>query len=122
MNIRPVRTEEDLTWALGEVEAYFVNQPDKGSEDAVRFEILADLIRAYEALHWAIEEPAEDVRKKLVYRGVTYADQASLRAAIKTDHTARMLKRKSGPISSSGRWVSRFNASAKRARRPLKAG
>ena len=122
MNIRPIRTEEDLTWALAEVEPYFLNEPAKDSEDAVRFEVLADLIRAYEALHWSIgqsEVPAA-ADQRYLYRGVAYTDRASVRTAIRTGHAGKMLRRKSDLMSaSSGRFVVR---PARRARRALKTG
>jgi antitoxin component HigA of HigAB toxin-antitoxin module len=122
MNIRPIRTEEDLTWALAEVEPYFLNEPQKGSEDAARFEILSDLIRAYEALHWNLAQSEQEAGKPVVYRGVTYSDQASLRSAVRTEHIARVLKRKGGLMTSSGRLISRSAGSARRGRRAAKAG
>ena len=57
MNIRPIKTEDDLTWALAEVEPYFVNEPEPGTVEAARFDILVGLIQGYEAQHWAIEAP-----------------------------------------------------------------
>ncbi len=32
MDIRPIRTEADYEWALAEVEQYFVNEPEAGTE------------------------------------------------------------------------------------------
>ena len=49
MDIRPIRTETDLTWALAEIEPYFDSQPEPGTADADRFDVLATLIAAYEA-------------------------------------------------------------------------
>ncbi len=46
--IRPIRTQADLDWALGEIEPYFDAPPAPGSEEADRFDILSDLIEAYE--------------------------------------------------------------------------
>ena len=51
MNIRPIRTEDDYQIALGELEAYFENEPAIGSEEGDRFEVLATLVEAYEAKH-----------------------------------------------------------------------
>lgn len=48
-NIRPIRTNEDLEWAIAEVAVYFDNPPQKGSVDADRFDVLSDLIEAYES-------------------------------------------------------------------------
>lgn len=49
MDIRPIRTEEDYDWALTEIAPYFDDIPEKGTPDADRFDVLADLISAYEA-------------------------------------------------------------------------
>ncbi len=56
-NIRPIRTEDDLTWALSEIEAYFVTPPAPGTAEADRFDVLTDLIESYEDRHHAIETP-----------------------------------------------------------------
>ena len=45
-NIRPIRNEADLTWALAEVEPYFIAPPRPGTPDADRFDVLTDLIAA----------------------------------------------------------------------------
>jgi len=55
MNIRPIRTEADYDWALGEIEPYFAYEPAPGTPEAERFDALATLIEAYEARAWAIE-------------------------------------------------------------------
>jgi HTH-type transcriptional regulator / antitoxin HigA len=55
MDVRPIRTEADYRWALAEIEQYFEREPARGTPEADRFEVLADLIEAYEARHWAIE-------------------------------------------------------------------
>jgi len=49
MDIKPIRTEEDYDWALAEIAAYFDDIPEKGTPDADRFDVLADLVSAYEA-------------------------------------------------------------------------
>lgn len=48
MDIRPIRTQTDLEWALDQIAPYFEHPPQKGSQDADRFDILADLIEAFE--------------------------------------------------------------------------
>lgn len=53
INIRAIKTEADYDWAIAEIAQYFDNEPKPGSEDADRFAVLADLIEAYEAKHWA---------------------------------------------------------------------
>lgn len=56
-NIRPIRTEDGYDRALGEVARYFANQPEPGTPDANRFDLLSDLIEVYEDKHWPIEAP-----------------------------------------------------------------
>jgi len=51
MDVRPLRTEQDYEWALREVARYFESQPAPGSEDGDRFEVLATLLKDYEATH-----------------------------------------------------------------------
>ncbi|ACA15674.1 conserved hypothetical protein [Methylobacterium sp. 4-46] len=48
LDVRHIRNEDDYAWALGQVEAYFDNEPTPGTPDAERFEILSTLISAYE--------------------------------------------------------------------------
>lgn len=55
MDIRPIRTEEDYDWALSEIAPYFDDIPNQGTPEADRFDILADLITAYERKHHSIE-------------------------------------------------------------------
>lgn len=56
MDIRPIRSDGDLEWALGEVAPYFDNPPVQGSADADRFDVLSDLIEAYENRHFPAAE------------------------------------------------------------------
>ncbi len=56
-NIRPVRTEDDYNWALAEITKYFENEPETGSPDGERFDVLATLIEAYEDKHYPISAP-----------------------------------------------------------------
>ena len=57
MEIRKIRTESDYDWALAEIEQYFEHEPEPGTPEAERFEVLASLIAAYEAEHWPIDPP-----------------------------------------------------------------
>ncbi|MCB1384791.1 MAG: helix-turn-helix domain-containing protein [Nitratireductor sp.] len=70
-NIRPIRTEADYDWALAEIERYFDWQPEQGTPEADRFDVLACLIEAYEARYWAIEapDPIDAIRQVLELRG-----------------------------------------------------
>ena len=57
-DIRPIRNEDDYTWALSEIEQYFESEPDPGTPEGDRFDLLALVIEDYERKHWAIE-PAD---------------------------------------------------------------
>jgi len=63
-NIRPIRTEGDYRWAIAEITRYFENEPEVGSPDGDRFDVLADLIEAYENKHYPIEplDPVETIK------------------------------------------------------------
>jgi HTH-type transcriptional regulator/antitoxin HigA len=76
MNIHPIRTKADYKRALREVSAYFDNEPEPGSEDGDRFEILVTLVEAYEAKHFAIEapDPIEAIRFRMEQGGLTVKD------------------------------------------------
>lgn len=76
MNIHPIRTKTDYKRALREVSAYFNNEPEPGSEDGDRFEILTTLVEAYEAKHFPIEapDPIEAIRFRMEQGGLTIKD------------------------------------------------
>ena len=73
MNIRPIRTESDYKAALREVSAYFDNEPEPGTEDGDRFEILLTLIEVYEAKQFPVElpDPIEAIKFRMDQDGVT---------------------------------------------------
>lgn len=60
-NIRPIKTDEDYRWALSEVERYFDAEPDVGTPDGDRFDVLSTLIDAYEAQNWSIPNPKDPI-------------------------------------------------------------
>ena len=76
MNIRPVRTEEDYKAALQELSAYFDTEPEPGTEEADRFEILITLVEAYEAKRFPIDspDPVEAIRFRMEQAGLTVKD------------------------------------------------
>lgn len=93
-NIRPLRTEADYDWALREIERYFDDEPKPGTPEADRFDVLADLIEAYEARHWPIEpaDPIEAIEFKMESAGLTQADLARLLGS--RARASEVLKRK----------------------------
>ena len=76
MKIHPIRTKSDYKRALREVSAYFDKEPEPGSEDGDRFEILATLVEAYESKHFPIEapDPIEAIRFRMEQGGLTVKD------------------------------------------------
>jgi HTH-type transcriptional regulator/antitoxin HigA len=80
MDIRPIRNDDDLAWALAEVESYIVSDPAAGTPDGDRFDVLVQLIEAYEAKHHAIEplDPVSFLRAHMENTGRTQADLAQV--------------------------------------------
>lgn len=80
MEIRPIRTETDYELALREIEPYFDREPEPGSPEADRFDVLATLIEAYEREHWPIDppDPVEAIRYCMERQGYTQSDLAAL--------------------------------------------
>ncbi|MGV0954061.1 MAG: hypothetical protein ACOYBR_07095 [Fluviibacter sp.] len=64
MDIRSIHTEDDYKAALRELSAYFENEPEPGTQDGDRFEILLTLVEAHEAKHYPVDQ-AGLVRKDL---------------------------------------------------------
>ncbi len=80
MDIHPIRTEADYDAALAEIEQYFDREPEPGSAEADRFDVLAALIAAYERVHWPIEplDPIEAILYCMEQRGYTQSELAAL--------------------------------------------
>lgn len=76
MNIRPIRTEVDYKAALREVSAYFDNEPEPGTEDGDRFDILLTLIEHYEAQQFPVDlpDPIEAIKFRMEQEGLTAKD------------------------------------------------
>ena len=79
-NIRAIRTEADYDWALEEIAAYFENEPEPGTPEAERFDVLADLIESYEAKYWSIEapDPIDALVLTLEMKGLKQSDLAAV--------------------------------------------
>jgi HTH-type transcriptional regulator/antitoxin HigA len=79
-NIRPIRSDDDLKWAIAEINPYFDKPPEKGTPEADRFDVLADLIEAYENRNFPIDEPepVEFLKRFMEMTGRTQGDLAEL--------------------------------------------
>lgn len=93
-NIRPIRNEADYQWALKEVSLYFENEPALGTAEADRFDVLADLIEAYENRYWPIGDldPITLIKAHMDNSGRTPDELAELLGS--TDIAADVLARK----------------------------
>ncbi|SER57513.1 Antitoxin component HigA of the HigAB toxin-antitoxin module, contains an N-terminal HTH domain [Faunimonas pinastri] len=78
MDVRPIRTEEDLRWALGEIERLWEAEP--GTEEGDRLDVLTTLVSAYEDEHCAIPEadPVDVIRGYMEDRDLSQKDLAEL--------------------------------------------
>ena len=76
MDIRPIRTEEDYQATLREVSAFFDDEPELGSPEGDRFEVLLTLLEAYEAKHFPIDlpDPVEAIQFRMEQGGLTPRD------------------------------------------------
>ncbi len=80
MDIRPIKTEADYDWALKEIEQYFDHEPEMGSPESQRFDVLASLIEHYESQAWPIDlpDPVEAIRYRMEQGSYTQADLSRL--------------------------------------------
>ncbi len=80
MDVRPIRTEAEYDAALKEIARYFENQPDTGTAEADRFDLLAMVIENYEREHWPIEspDPVSAIKYHMEVSGLRQADLANL--------------------------------------------
>jgi len=79
--IRPLRSEADYDAALEQIERYFENEPEPGTPEADRFDLLALVIEDYERKRWPIEPPdtIDAIHYRMETGGYTQADLAQLR-------------------------------------------
>lgn len=76
MEIRPIHTEDDYKASLREISGYFENEPEPGSPDGDRFEILLTLVESYESKHFPIDlpDPVEAIKFRMEQGGLTPKD------------------------------------------------
>ncbi|MCB1918866.1 MAG: transcriptional regulator [Candidatus Competibacteraceae bacterium] len=76
MEIRPIRTEDDYQAALREVSAFFDQEPEPGSPEGDRFEVMLTLLEAYEAQHFPIDlpDPVAAIQFRMEQAGLTPKD------------------------------------------------
>ena len=76
MEIRPIHTDADYRAVLREVSAYFENEPEPGSPEGDRFEVLVTLVEAYEAKHFPVDlpDPVEAIKFRMDQSGLSVKD------------------------------------------------
>jgi HTH-type transcriptional regulator/antitoxin HigA len=76
MNIRPIHTEDDYRATMLEISAFFDNEPEPGTPEGDRFEILLTLAEAYEAQHFPVDlpDPVEAIKFRMEQTGLTPKD------------------------------------------------
>ena len=76
MNIHPVRTKADYKAALKEISALMESDPDLGTPQGDRLDILTTLVQAYEAKHVPIgaPDPVEAIKFRMDQSGLSVKD------------------------------------------------
>ncbi|AZG09404.1 transcriptional regulator [Pigmentiphaga sp. H8] len=76
MEIRPIRSEADYKAALKDISRLMESDPEPGTPDGDRLDILATLVQAYEARHFPIDlpDPVEAIKFRMEQAGLTAKD------------------------------------------------
>lgn len=76
MDIRPIHNEHDYKAALRDISALMELDPDLGTPEGDRLDVLATLVQAYEAKHHAIDppDPIEAIKFRLDQSGLSIKD------------------------------------------------
>jgi HTH-type transcriptional regulator / antitoxin HigA len=76
MDIRPIHDEAGYQAALKAASFYVDNEPEPGTDDADRFEILLTLIQSWESKHFPIglPDPVEAIKFRMEQSGMAIKD------------------------------------------------
>lgn len=76
MEIRPIRIEADYKAALKIISHLMENDPDIGTPDGDRLDVLVTLVQAYEAKNFPIDlpDPVEAIKFRMDQAGLTAKD------------------------------------------------
>ena len=76
MNIRPIHNESAYKAALKEISILVDQDPEVGTQEGDRLEIMATLVQAYEAQHFLIElpDPIEAIKFRMEQSGMSPKD------------------------------------------------
>ena len=94
MDIKPIRTEADNKAALAEISKLMDLDPELGTPEADRLDVLVTLVQAFEAKHYPIElpDPIEAIKFRMEQQGLTVADLAPMIG--KTNRVYEVLNRR----------------------------
>jgi len=76
MDIRPIRTEADYKATLKEISTLMESDPELGTQEGDRLDILVTLVQAYESKHVAIgaPDPVEAIKFRMEQSGLSVKD------------------------------------------------
>jgi HTH-type transcriptional regulator/antitoxin HigA len=76
MDIQPIRTEADYKLALRHISNLMESDPELGTPDGDRLDILVTLVQAFEARHLPIgaPDPVEAIKFRMEQSGLTVKD------------------------------------------------
>ena len=76
MDIKPIRTEADYKATLKEISALMESDPEPGSADGDRLDILSTLVEAYENRHFPMDlpDPVEAILFRMEQQGLKPKD------------------------------------------------
>lgn len=76
MDIKPIRTNNDYRGALKEISALMETDPDLGTPEGDRLDILATLVQAYEQRHFPMDLPdaVEAIKFRMDQQGLQPKD------------------------------------------------
>ena len=76
MDIRPIHTEADYKATLREISVLMESDPDPGTPEGDRLDILSTLVQAYETRHFPIgtPDPVEAIRFRMEQSGLSVKD------------------------------------------------
>ncbi len=76
MDIQPIRTEVDYKATLRQISTLMESDPEPGTLEGDRLDILTTLVRAYEARHFPIgaPDPVEAIKFRMEQGGLTVKD------------------------------------------------
>jgi HTH-type transcriptional regulator/antitoxin HigA len=76
MEIRPIHTDADYKATLKEISALMESDPDLGTPDGDRLDVLTTLVQAYEAKHFPMTtpDPVEAIKFRMEQSGLSVKD------------------------------------------------